>query len=227
MTSTEFNIEKKLPSGFDLKKIWLFILTIICLILFSALFSKCENEKVQNSNIKALNSEITTYKLKNGQLVLSTETLQYTNQQLKENILSKDSKVKELANKFSNVNSVSKYVTNTKIDTITIRYKDTIPCVFEKIGNIEEKEYSLEYKSTQKGVKIMELDIPDSVIVVTGQKRKWFFGNPTLTMDVTHSNKFVNTEYTQHIEVVVPKKWYETTLFKFGIGFILGKVILK
>ena len=211
----------------DLKKIWIFILSVVCLVLFSALFSKCENEKIQLSNVKALNSKITAYKLKNGQLVLSTETLQYTNKQLKDNLISKDSKLKELTNKFSNVKSVTKYVTHTIVDSILVRYKDSVPCVFERIGDIYDKDYSLQYKSNQKEITIMELDIPDSVIVVTGQKRKWFLAKETTTLDMTHSNKFVQTDYVQHVEVVIPKKWYDTTLFKFGIGFILGKVILK
>lgn len=211
----------------DLKKTWIFILSIVCLILFSSLFSKCKNEKIQSSNVKALNSKVTAYKLKNGQLVLSSETLKYTNNQLKENLISKDYKLKELTKKFSNIKSVTKYVTNTRIDTITIKYKDTIPCVFERIGAIFEKDYELEYRSTQRGVTIMELFVPDSVIVVTGQKRKWFLGKEVATLDITHSNKFVETEYIQHAEVVIPKKWYDTTLFKFGIGFVLGTVILK
>lgn len=208
-------------------RIYTAVLLVLCLILLSQLFQKCENEKLQLANVKALNSKITSYKLKSGQLVLSSEALQYTNQQLKENIISKDAKLKELINKFSNVKSVTKYVTNTRIDTIAIRYKDTIPCVFERIGAIFENDYELEYKSNQKGVTIMELFVPDSVIVVAGQKRKWFLGKETATLDITHSNKFVQTDYIQHVEVVVPKKWYDTTLFKFGIGFVLGAVISK
>jgi hypothetical protein len=208
-------------------RIYIGVLLALCLTLLSQLFQKCENEKLQLANVKALNSKITSYKLKSGQLVLSSETLQYTNEQLKQNLISKDSKLKELTNKFSNVKSATKYVTNTRIDTIAIRYKDTVPCVFERIGAIFENDYELEYKSTQKGVTIMELFVPDSVIVVAGQKRKWFLGKETATLDITHSNKFVQTDYIQHVEVVAPKKWYDTTLFKFGIGFVLGTVILK
>jgi competence protein ComGC len=211
----------------NLKKIWIFVLTLLCLILLSTLFSKCENEKTQLANVNALNSQIKTYKLKNGQLAWSVESLGYTKEQLRKNIIDKDLKIKELTDKFSNVKSVTKYVTKTVIDTVEIKYNDSIPCVFEKVGAIFEKDYSLEYKSTQKGITIMELSIPDSVMVVTGQKRKWFLGKETTTLDMTHSNKFVQTEYVQHVEVVIPKKWYDTTLFKFGLGFILGKVILK
>ena len=104
-------------------RIYISVLLIICLILLSQLFQKCENEKLQLANIKALNSQTKVYKLKNGQLVTSVENLHYTNSQLKNSLLMKDKNVKELVNKFSNVKSVTKYVTNTKFDTIKLVYK--------------------------------------------------------------------------------------------------------
>lgn len=139
----------------------------------------------------------------------------------------KDKNVKELVNKFSNVKSVTKYVTNTKFDTIKLVYKDSIPCNFEKVGSDLKEWYHIAYKSNQKGVEITELSIPDSVIVVTGEKRKWFWGKRTSVTDITHANPFVETESIQHIEVVKPAKWYDSTIFKIGVGFIGGILLLK
>jgi hypothetical protein len=65
------------------------------------------------------------------------------------------------------------------------------------------------------------------VIVVTGIKRKWFLGKQTQTTDITHANPFVQTNNVQHIEVVTQKKWYDTFLFKVGLGFIGGVLITK
>ena len=211
----------------DKKNIYISVLLIICLILLSQLFAKCENEKVQLANVEALNSQAKVYKLKNGQLVTSVENLAYTNSQLKSSLLMKDKNVKELVNKFSNVKSVTKYVTNTKFDTIKLVYKDSIPCNFEKVGSDLKEWYHIAYKSNQKGVEITELSIPDSVIVVTGEKRKWFWGKRTSVTDITHANPFVETESIQHIEVVKPAKWYDSTIFKIGVGFIGGILLLK
>jgi len=203
------------------------MLIMTCLLLISSLFSKCQNEKVQLANIEALNSQTKVYKLKNGQLVTSVENLHYTNSQLKSSLLMKDKKVKELVNKFSNVKSVTKYVTNTKFDTIKLVYQDSIPCNFERVGSDLKEWYHIAYKSNQKGVEITELSIPDSVIVVTGEKRKWFWGKRTSVTDITHANPFVETESVQHIEVVRPVRWYDSTIFKIGVGFIGGIFLLK
>ena len=203
------------------------VLLVGCLLLISALFSKCQNEELQLANVEALNKEAKVYKLKNGQLVTSVEHLQYTNGQLKNSIIMKDKKVKELINKFSNVKSVTKYVTNTKFDTIKLVYQDSIPCNFERVGSDLKEWYHIAYKSNQKGVEITELSIPDSVIVVTGDKRKWFWGKRTSTTDITHANPFVETENIQHIEVVKPTKWYDSTIFKIGVGLIGGIFLVK
>ena len=211
----------------DKNRIYISILLIVCLILLSQLFQKCQSEEVQLANIEALNSQTKVYKLKNGQLVTSVENLHYTNSQLKSSILMKEKKVKELINKFSNVKSVTKYVTNTKFDTINLVYKDSIPCNFERIGSDFKEWYHIAYKSNQKGVEITELSIPDSVIVVTGDKRKWFWGKRTSVTDITHANPFVETESIQHIEVVKPTRWYDSTIFKIGVGFIGGILLLK
>lgn len=208
-------------------RIYISVLLIVCFILISQLFQKCESEKVQLANVEALNNQSKVYKLKNGQLVTSVENLSYTNKQLKSSLLMKDKKVKELTDKFSHIKSVTKYVTNTKFDTIKLVYQDSIPCNFERIGSDLKEWYHIAYKSNQKGVEITELSIPDSVIVVTGDKRKWFWGKRTSVTDITHANPFVETESVQHIEVVQPAKWYDSTILKIGIGFIGGLLLLK
>ena len=203
------------------------ILCVVCLVLFAMLFNKCENDDLQLANVDALNSQLASYKLKNGQLVTSAKTLSYTNAQLKNSLLGKDKTLKEVMAKFAKVQSVTKYVTTTKIDTIAITYTDSIPCIFNKDGAIFDDWYSLGYKSNQKGITITELYIPDSVAIVTGTKRKWFLGKQTQTIDITHTNPFVETEAVQHIEVVAKPKWYETTIFKVGLGFLGGFLLAK
>jgi cell division protein FtsB len=203
------------------------VLLVICLLLISQLFLKCESQKVQLANIDALNKELTTYQLKNGQLVTSVENLNYTKEQLKNSLIMKDKKVKELTDKFSHIKSITKYVTNTKFDTIKLVYSDSIPCDFERVGSDLQQWYHIAYKSKQKGVEITELSIPDSVIVATGDKRKWFWGKRTSVTDITHANPFVETHSVQHIEVVKPNKWYDSTILKIGLGFIGGIFLMK
>ena len=208
-------------------RIYIAVLSIICLMLLLQLFQKCESEEVQLANIEALNSQTKIYKLKNGQLVTSVDNLLYTKEQLKKSLLMKDKRVKELTDKFSHIKSVTKYVSNTKFDTIKLVYQDSIPCNFERIGSDLKQWYHIAYKSNQKGVEITELSIPDSVIVVTGDKRKWFWGKRTSVTDITHANPFVETESIQHIEVVQLAKWYDSTILKIAIGFIGGVLLFR
>jgi len=211
----------------NINRVYTMILLIICLFLLSQLFQKCENEKVQLANVKALNSTTKVFKLKNGQLVTSIENLSYNNRQLKQSVLMKDKQVKELTDRFSKVKAVTRYITNTKFDTITLTYKDSIPCNFQVVDSVSRKWFHIAYKSTQGGIEITKLNIPDSVVVISGDKKKWFWGKRTSTTDITHANPFISTDGVQHIEVVQPTKWYDRTLFKIGIGFIGGILLLK
>ena len=213
-------------STINKNRIYTTVLLVVCLILISQLFQKCQSEKLQLANVESLNQQAKIYKLKNGQLVTSVENLNYTKDQLKKSLLMKDKKIKELTDKFSNIKSVTRYVTNTKFDTIKLVYNDSVPCNFERIGSDYKEWYHIAYKSNQIGVEITELSIPDSVIIVTGNKRKWFWGKSTSTMDITHANPFVETELVQRIEVVQPRKWYDSTVFKIAIGFF-GGLLLK
>lgn len=199
----------------------------IILILVSLLYNKCESEKLQLANVSALNAEAKIYKLKNGQLVISKAALQYTNQQLKEIVLSKDAVAKEMASKFSKVKTVTKIVTETKFDTILLPYKDSIPYVFNKKGRLEDKDYTIAYTSNQKGISIDFLSIPDTATIVTGTKRKWAFGKQIETIDITHSNKHINNGKVDHYQVVKNKNFFQTTFFKVGAGILLGAIITR
>jgi hypothetical protein len=199
----------------------------IILILISILYTKCESEKLQIANVSTLNTEAKLYKLKNGQLVVSKATLQYTNKQLKETVISKDAVLKEMADKFSKVKAVTKIVTETKFDTILLPYRDSIPCVFNRKGRLENRDYTIAYNSNQKGITIDFLSIPDTATIVTGTKRNWLFGKQAATIDITHSNKYINNGEAEYYEVVRKKKFYQTTLFKVGAGILLGATIIR
>lgn len=207
---------------------WFKIGLVIGIILLSnALFKKCESEKLQLANVDALNSEAVTYKLRNGQLATSQKALVYSNSQLNDLVISKDKAISEISSKFSKVKTITKVITETKLDTIRLIYKDTIPCVFKRKGELITNEYHIDYTSTQKEFTIDYLSIPDSLTIVTGLKRKWFLGKETQTIDVIHSNKYINNGKLNYYEVVQPKKWYQTTLFKVGVGVLLGGLILR
>jgi hypothetical protein len=201
-------------------------LIAIIIVLICILFSQCQNNKTQLSTIDALNSKNTSYRLKNGQLVESTKTLLAFNQKQAIDLIGKD-EVKELTNKFSKVNTITKYIEKLRIDSVKIAYKDSVPCIFERTGTIKNIDFSLNYKSNQKGISIDSLEIENKVTIVSGMKRKWFWGKETYVTDVTNSNKLIKIDSLQHVEIQPKKRFYDTNLFKISVGFILGKITSK
>lgn len=176
----------------------------IIIVLVSALFSRCNND-----------------------LIDSKDTPEYKTVTTKKEAIQSASIPDTIVKKFTEIKTVTRYVDQIKIDTITIRYKDTVPCVFEHSGAINEKEYSLTYQSNQNGLNVYNMQLHDSLLIVTGTKRKWFLGKETNTIDISHTNKYISSDQVQHIEIVPKKKFYDTTLFKFGFGFVLGVAVTK
>lgn len=203
-------------------------LYVVILVLASMLFAKCKNENLQLATIKALKTENTSYKLKNGQLVTSSKTLIATNEKQAVELIGNTETIKQLTDEFSKVKSITKYVEKIKIDTVQIVYKDSVPYEFEKSGKIVNEDYSLNYKSNQKGIDITDLSLENNnVTIVTGIKKKWFWGNETITTDITNSNKLIKIGELQHVEIQPKKKFYETTVFKIGIGVLAGTLITR
>lgn len=205
-----------------LKRSWAWIVSIM--VLASIVVTKTFDEKVQKQNVAALQSELKSYKLKDGTIVSSNKVLQFENDQLKEALTDKE---KEIASKFSEVKTVTRIEEKIKFDTIRLVYRDTVPCKFRRVGSVKNQSYSLNYITTQKGVKLSNLEVPDTITVITGMKRKWFLGKETNTIDVSHSNELVKVKEIKYIENKPKKKWYDTNAFKIGIGFVAGAMLVQ
>jgi len=180
-----------------------FILSML-LVFICISFSKCDNDKIQKHDTGKYKTVATKKE--------SVEVLQVP---------------ETIVKKFTEIKTVTRYVDKIKIDTIQVHYKDSIPCVFERSGEIKTKEYVFTYKSNQNGFSVNNMQLHDSLLIVTGTKRKWFLGKETNTIDISHTNKYISSDQVQHIEVVKKKKFYDTTLFKFAVGFGLGVAVSK
>lgn len=197
-------------------------IALVIAILFLTCFNQCYQIEIDKSNILALNDSISTYKLKNGQLVASKESILLDKAMAIDLVLSKDRELNEMAKKFSNIKTITKIVSQTKIDTMNVYFTDTIPCDFNKIGSKYEKWYSFDYQLNQKSFSINNLTIPDTLKLISGIKRKWFLGKETLVVDVMHKNPLIQVTNIQHVLVQPKKKFWETKLFTFSIGLAAG-----
>lgn len=204
---------------------------IIIMVLVVALLLSVQhcsyNKTVYTNNLHALNDTLVTFKNRIGTQTSSIKTLQYTKQQLQDNLLKKDAELTELTKEFTKINSVIKYQTVLRLDTLQVVYHDTIPYIFNREGNIEKPFYSFKYKSTQSGFTIDSLTIPNTTTVITGTKRKWFLGAEILTTDVTNTNPYITVTGITAAEIVLPSPWYKKWYVWFVAGIVGGCFIAK
>lgn len=189
------------------------ILHIIIFVLAMALifsFERCNYIQNKNTaNITVYTDTLTYFKNELGSQTASINTLQLDNEQLQNLVLHKDAGLAKLTKEFSKVNNIVKYKTIIQLDTIRIAYKDTVPCIFERSGELKADWYSFSYKSNQKGIQIDSLKTWTTSTIITGFKRKWLLGKQTAVTDITISNPHITVTEIKASEIVVPKPWYK------------------
>jgi hypothetical protein len=175
-----------------------------------------------DSNLEAIIDTVKHFKNKLGTQTASINTLQLDKEQLQKVILDKDAELAKLAKEFLKVNTITKYKTVMQIDTIRIAYKDTVPCIFERTGEVKKDWYRFSYKSNQKGIQIDSLSTWTSTTSITGFKRKWFLGKQTAVTDITNTNPYIKVIEMKSVEVVVPEPWYKKWYTWLAAGLIVG-----
>lgn len=199
----------------------------IAIILLLVCFNQCENNKIAIANLEAATSQNTTYKNAIGTLTTQNKTLQLTEKELKNLVLKKDDTLAKLVKKFSQVQTIVKTKTITQIDTIKIKFETPAPCAFVREGSEVQRWFSLQYRVDSIELRIDSLRIPNTQIVATGLQRKWFLGKETLVTEVTNTNPNIKNASVESYKTIVKKKWYDSFLFKFGLGVATGVLIAK
>ena len=204
-----------------MKYIWQIATAVLVVLLFSSVITCNRNKKaIPTNNDLALVDTVKHFINRIGTQTASINTLQLDKKQLIENVMNKDKQLAALVKEYSEIKSAVKYNTVTVLDSIPIVYKDSVPCVFKRFGDVKAPWYSFAWQATQKGIQIDSLTIPTTTIVLTGFKRKWFLGKQTLITDITNTNPYVKVTTIQSAEVNVPQPWYK----KWHLWFVLGAV---
>lgn len=205
-----------------------YIIIVILAVFLFASFHECSRRGgVADANLNALTDTVQHYNNRLGTVTASKATLQLSNSQLKEAFINKDKELQQLAKEFDKVKSVVKFQMVTQFDTIQIAYRDTVPCVFERSGDIKDKWYSFGYRSNQKGVEIDSFKTWTSATAITGIKRKWFLGKETIKTDITLSNPNMTVTDITAAEAVMPSPWYKKWYIWLAAGAVGGFVISK
>ena len=212
------------------------IFGLIILILFSSLYTQCENNKTTLAANKALTSEIKEYRLKTGELVKSQEIAVLEKETLKKNIIEKDSQLKEMSKKFLSITQVQTVKAKISLPKSEIKFDQPITSKeidstgelkFSRNGAKFDKWYEFGYVVTQDSLTIEPFSTWTEIKRVDGFKKKWFLGRKTYHSDIMFTNPYINTEEIKTYQVAIPVKWYETRAFNISVGIGIGTLLNK
>lgn len=210
-----------------MKYIWQTATAVLVVLLFASIQKCSSNKSVANNYTSILTDTVNYYKNRLGTITATTSTLQLDNKQLQKLLINKDNDLKKLTVEFSKIKSLVKYETVTLIDSVPIVYKDTVPCVFKRLGTISEKWYTLRWQSNQRGIKIDSLHFNNTVSLINGFKRSWPLGKEILTTDITNSNPYLKTTNITSAEITIRQPWFKKWYIWFVLGSATGFLLTK
>lgn len=214
------------------------VIVVLGIALFTSVRS-CQNQKelvqLEKDSHDSTFHEALAVKLKNGQQAFRIKTLEATVSQLKSDGLLTAYEKKQLSDQVGNLNNLVAYWRGSAraMDTIKTTLHDSI--YIERSGT---KVLSKAFKWDSKYLSLNGLIAPDTVHIAyrydmdfsltAYRKGKTWFKPGELVADVTFSDPHVNVSSFQGVVVKEEsKKWYQTTAFKIGVGFVGGLFLLK
>ena len=192
-------------------------LAIIAVVLF-LLFRSCEEnsalKKTNDNFTEVLQDSITYYKDKNGNEIATRKALQGEKQSLEMLLVTLEDKNNQLTGLVSHYKKVAAAVqteTITKIDSIEVPYE--VPNTeFDIPFTKQEKYYSLSGRSTNKGLYIDNLTIPNTQSIVIGEKKTGLF-KTEYHIEVQNSNPLIKTTSVESYTLKHSRKRMGVSLF--------------
>lgn len=206
-----------------LKKYWKDMLLIILVILTTSFImsTSCTKHKldIAENNISALTDTISTYKLKNGDLLYEKQGYIAEKEQLSTFIGVQESEIKELEKKLgSAVSTIAKLKQEVKVDTLKLIdsvyiYDDEIINDFSFSDNWLSLSGTTIYKDYKFSTKLNNLSMDVPLKVGTTKDNTWF---------VTTENPYVSFSSIEgaSIEKTKPKRF--SLSIHAGVGLSYG-----
>ena len=164
-------------------------------------------------NLKEKKDTVEVYKTKLQQEVSTKKALRVTQYELKKLLYQKDDSLKDMLRHFKKPKQTVVLKTRVKIDTIKMMYPEPVPVPFSKEVELNTSLYKIQLHSTEKGISLQNLEIPTTLRMVTGIKKRWNFTD--ISVDVSSSNPYIQIEDIQSQHVHLKKK-------RIGIGIFTG-----
>jgi hypothetical protein len=200
-------------------------------LLFCVILAMCQGWRSDNSrnahNLRVAQDSIRHFENRLGTVTASRGVLILENRQMQQDFIKQDAEMAQLAKEFAKVQSAVKFGTVTTLPGTVTVFTDTVPCEFERKGEVKSEWYKYKYTVTQNALQIDSLQTWTTTTVMTGFKKKWFLGEKTLTVDVTNTNPYIHVTDLKAAQVVVPQRWYEKWYVHFAAGAVVGGLLMK
>ncbi len=196
----------------------------IAIFLLITAFNQCNKKKAFQDEVESYvdyTDTVKYYKAKNGDIVSYNESLEISEKTLK---MMNDSLGKALKNiRIKEPEVIIQIEERVVIKEIEVKFVDSIPCPpFKRPFDLSHEFYSLSGSFTNTKFKLDSIKIPNTRSVVVGTKRNGFLKRNDHIVTIQNSNPFMSTKKITSYTIKEKKKWYETTSFKVGVGFVGG-----
>lgn len=197
-----------------MKTIIPYILAIVFLLLFLRQCERSAGLQYKRDNaMEYLKDSVRYYKNELGQEIAIKTALHGDKEALELLLSNTESELKELTKKFKDIQSAGQVKTITKIDTIRIGYEMPVPFKFSRDWQKNDPFYSIAGTSTQDGITINSLEIPNTLSFVVGKKKGNFI------IEAVNSNPHIKTTGLDAYSFKLPKKRFGVFVFAgYGIG---------
>jgi len=204
------------------------VLILGLLIALILSINQCStNEQLAASQNAVLKDATNHYKNELGTITATKKVLELEKKDLKELLYSKDTTLNILRKEFSKVKTIIQTETIVSIDNVTVPFETKIGYDFECKGSHLDTWLQFDYMLYQDRFELSDFTMLNKQTCITGFKRKWLLGKQTYTTDITNTNPHIKTVEVQTVQVVVPKRFYDTRLFNIGVGFIGGMLVAR
>jgi len=175
------------------------VIIVLCLIIaFLAVyyFREIKDNSRLTENATINQSELNSYKTKNGMLVFKNKSYIATNEEMRKAIWIKDDSLKAMIKENKRVSaalviSTQTNVRNLKTELKTHEYKDTISNTTKRVSVFKflEKDMEISGRIINNDIYIDSLDYETKLRVVLGEtKRSWFKYHMTASVSSSNEN---------------------------------------
>ncbi len=183
---------------------WTTAILIVVAIVFLLLYLDSCNKNVQiQADYKAIKTYPDTvmyYKAKYGKQVEYNKSLEVSEKSLLLAVTGLQKEVKRI--RIKNLRNVTNLSTEARIDTVTIKFKDSLPCDdFVAPFGDTTRYYTVDGIVTNEAVTLNNISIPDSQQIITATKKNGLFKRNESIVTITHTNPHVKTTGLQNYSI--------------------------